>query len=348
MLSKSLIENNIVDEIVVLTEHAPCTETIEIQYNGRLTIHRLFSHRAGAESMFLMPYIKYLFQNICYLRLPNLISNYSPDILLIHSSFHNYPNILTNIILNIKLRMKCKLIADVRDCLLPKKKLKHLEMYDAIIACSQNITNHITKNPILKAKTEFIPVIQEQIDKPSSEEVIKFFKKNNLKPCNYISYVGLIKHKKGVKLLFDAFCILSEKYKDLHLIIAGINKDPKILKEINNHNKIHYIGPISRKDAIILTSNSKLSINLSFSEGMPRICLEALALGVQVALPPNIPEFERQCSSHVVDSKNILEVANKLDKLLKKDHPPKYKIDEHSLTNVLKKYSDLFNKTLNY
>ena len=343
LLSQALIDKYIVDKIVVVTEKIPNKECTEVLQNGRLIIVRLFPHRAGANRQLFLQYVKYIVQNFRYIEIPAIVAKYSIDILLVHSSFHNFPNLLSYSISKVKKNKRCRLVADVRDWQMPVGNLKQLECYDSVVTCSENTYAHVTRHSVLKDKTELIPVIQEEVSQPSNADVEKLLQRFDITTCKYLSYIGLVKAQKGVKLLFDAFSKLADSHKDLHLIVAGTSKDSNLLREITIHPRVHYIGPISRQDALVLASGAQLCANLSDSEGMPRSSLEALALGTRVALPPNIPEFMQYCSEYVVNSINPEDVAKKLDDLLCSSKMVAYPIHKHRLDSVCQKYAELFN-----
>ena len=120
----------------------------------------------------------------------------------------------------------------------------------------------------------------------------------------YIFYAGLIKEEKGVYLLLQSYC--EQLQHDRHkLVLAGHNK-LKTLKatKLLNHPKVLYIGNQDRNNILALMSKAALCVNLSFSEGMPRASLEAIALGRPVALPRGIPEFNKYCSEFIVNEEH--------------------------------------------
>ena len=349
LLSKSLVDRSIVSHVTIVSERVPGFPAKEIIYNGKITVIRLFPNRAGARRQVFLQYIKYSWQNLLYVKLFSLIKESHADVLLVHTSFFNYPNLLSSIVRRISDENRCLLVADVRDWQLPMSKLYQLEAFDKIVACSENVMRHLTNWPALRDKLTLIPVVQETLSKPTQQNRDAFFKKYSLPVCEYISYVGLIKRQKGVELLVDAFRLLTKEMPNLHLILAGINKDPNLLREkMDGESRIHYLGQVSREEALILSYFSKLSANLSASEGMPRTSLEAIAMGGQVALPPNIPEFERHCLEHVVCADDAGVVAEQFQRLITSERGPSYPLEQHDVDNITRLYADIFEAATPY
>lgn len=339
LLSEWLLSNRYAEEISIISEKMPGVKHRECLRGGKLKITRIFPYRAGAELSKSRQYLRYLIQNIQYVGLPDLIRKMAPDILLIHSGFHNYLNLLKFVVPRIK--DQCRCIADVRDHLLPEKSLGQLKSYDNIIACSENILQYLAKTENLMDRVSYIRVMQEPISRLRINAQ-KTLSKYALSKRNYFLYAGLIKAGKGVDLLLQTYQSLRLKGIDTQMVLAGLIKDQKMAAQADKIPGAHLLGSISRDELLDLMSKSILNINLSPSEGMPRVCLEALALGSKVLLPQGIPEFNRFCPDAVSCSSKPDELAEQIIRLVKTEQIQSFPIDEYNIDNVMKEYVSLF------
>lgn len=340
LLVSGLLDRGTVEHVTIITSKVPEAPSSEFFYNGRVHVHRLFPYLAGAARQPWLQYPKYAFQNLQYLRIPGLVRENRIDHVLVHSSFHNYPNLIRFIAGR---GTGISWTADVRDHLMPVSSLSQLEPYDNIVACSRNVLQHVSQRPSLRSKIEHIPVIQEELPQPSKTEIKQFRADRGVASHPYLSYVGLIKPEKGVDLLLDAFEILASRQSELHLVLVGQMKDAGDCRaRIQADSRIHYLGEIPRREVLTLMKGAKLNVNLSPIEGLPRSSLEALELGEQVALPPNIPEFEEYCPEHVVRKRDPQAVASKLRALLCNDKTPDYPVERHRLDFIIPRYKDIF------
>lgn len=343
-LSKALIQRGqVVGNIVILTEKMPGRPRRESQMGGRLIVHRCFPHRAGKAREGWRQYIKYAYQNLQYLRMGALIKQHGVDLVLVHTGFHNNINLMHLTISALRRCFRCVWIGDVRDHLLPKKRLAELEVYDRLIACSDNVLSHLKLDSSLQEKISKIPVILDHPVPANPERIDALIGPFGLIGKRYIVSIGLVKAQKGAGLLCKAFEILAEVHPDLHLVLVGYPKERKeILAQMTKHSRIHCLGGLDRTDALGVLSRACMSVSLSLSEGMPRNCLEAMAMGKQVALPPDIPEFMRYCPEHVVCEKEPLSVSKRLADILSMGVLPSYPLLHHSIENVLGRYERLF------
>jgi glycosyltransferase involved in cell wall biosynthesis len=345
LLSWMLLERGIADRVTIITERVPQAEDSELLYGGQLLVLRSFPHRAGHTRQPLLQYIKYAYQNLQYLGIRGTVSKYDINTVLVHSSFHNFPNLMANVVKKCVSDGNARWIADLRDWLLPQSRFKELGPYHRLIVCSENVMSHIAQSKGLAHKACLIPVIQEPIAAPSSDEVMDFKRRYGLGEYPYISYIGLIKKEKGVDLLLDSFGKIERSFPHIHLVLAGIMKESSsAFRKKLTGARVKYIGELKRRDALIFIAGSRLNINLSPSESLSRSCLEALSLGVQVALPPGIPEFQKHCPENVINSKDPETIATQLERLLTTENMPQYPITAHYPDPVLPQYEEIFSK----
>lgn len=339
-LIHGLLSGGIVKRITVVTERIPGLPNYEPCDVRGIEVIRLFPYRAGGRLNKLSQYARYGIQNLLYALIAYLVLKRRPDVVLIHSSFHNYFNLLTPVVRHISKIVP--VISDVRDHQLPTGRLYQLEYSHALIACSLNVLGHIRKRESLIGRTVHIPVLQEKLE--PRKHAIQTLEKYSLHQVPYLLYAGLIKPDKGIDLLLSAYELLSSRGWGEKLVLVGLAKDSMLLRRALSIPGVRYLGPISRDELLDLMSCSRLVINLSGSEGMPRTSLEAMALGVRVIAPSGIPEFERYCPDSVACSADPELVASQIENLLSKPMQNEYPIDQHATDAVLIQYERLFEK----
>lgn len=344
LLTRCLLDADVIESAVVITESIPDLPAQSVERSGRLKVLRLFAHRASASMGTVRKCVRYGIQNLQYFLLPRIIRSQRPDLLLIHSSFYNQPGTFAWIMKRI---VGCiPAIVDCRDQQLPTSELHRLESYQQIIAASQNIVSHLRQCTALHSRILQIPVIQEPLGVPSVDASNNVLRKFGLRRNRYILFAGLIKASKGIDLLLDSYALYRALLPNpCELAIAGVSKDSMVLARAAAADGTRLLGSVPRIELLTLMQNAAININLSFSEGMPRTSLEALALGARVLLPPGIPEFEQYCGSSIARIRDPRKIAAQLVEIL--DAPPaKYPTENHSVSRVLEMYKGLFEKVL--
>jgi len=334
LLAEELQQNGI--NLTVISEQTKLSLNFkDSEYIG------LFPTRSGKQKQIIKDIIGYAWQNVQYLRLPNLIQERQPNAVLVHTSFYNFPGIFPQVMKRAisQKQPKPKYIADVRDVLLPLKQIKYLSQYDQVIACSENVRDRLISGGLNREKITYIPIPQESIS-VNSVEVDQLLKQLGLEQTPYIFYAGMIKEIKAVDLLLEAFTrFVTPKIPEVKLVLAGYVKttNPRLLKLLEADN-VCYLGNRNRSEILNLMAGASLCVNLSPNEGMPRSCLEALALKRPVLLPPNIPEYMRYCPDFVVNSRDPKVIGEQIIKALSKPEIPAYPIEQHLPETVIKQY----------
>jgi glycosyltransferase involved in cell wall biosynthesis len=219
-----------------------------------------------------------------------------------------------------------------------------LRFFSKIIVCSNNIRNHLSKIGVPSKKVKFIPVIQDAFTLDSKENSYINSIENFSYMRNYIFYAGAIKEEKGLKILLSTFQNhIYPNYPDIKLVIAGLMKttDQTIINALTSKNII-YLGKKKHHEIISLMKNSGVCVNLSKSEGMPRVSLEAIALDKPVLLPRNIPEFDHWCPCNVLRSNKPSEIAKQIIEIMHHKIRCRYPIHNHFPSSVLPGYIQIF------
>lgn len=303
----------------------------------------IFPKWASCERNVLRDIVSYGYQNLMYWRIGAILRREGPRAVLVHSSFHNHPGAF-DLAMSYARRVypRAKFVADVRDRLLRPGKISRLRHYDAVIACSGNVRDHLLSGGLPAARIREIPVIQERLQ-ISGAAVHEVLKKYRLEQQKYILYVGAIKEDKAVdKLLMAYIDHVAPRYPDYTLVLAGLLKsNAGELIRLMRSKKVCHIGNVVRQDALALMKGAELCVNVSPNEGMPRASLEAIALGRPVVLPPNVPEFKQYCGQHVVEELEPRQIADKVIGTLVSGRIADYPIERHYPESVVDAYLDV-------
>lgn len=106
---------------------------------------------------------------------------------------------------------------------------------------------------------------------------------------NHILYAGHINDKKGIFDLLIAFSLISKKYHQWKLIIAGSGNISKLYSLINKYNINHqteFLGWIKEQKKDDIFSNSSIFCLPSYTEGFPMAVLDAWSYGLPVITTP--------------------------------------------------------------
>lgn len=303
----------------------------------------LFPKRAGQARSPFKDYLSYALQNISYLRLEKLIKTTLPKNIIVHSSFYNFPGFFPAIMKRLMRKYpRVRFILDVRDHLVPNRRVKYFADYYSVIACSENIINYLVGAGLTESKLSYIPVIQEHLD-CDDELAQQIGEKYNLGDARYILYAGLIKEEKRVDVLLEVFDrYIRPVMPDVKLVLIGLLKSTSgRLKALLNGEDVLYLGSLSRIDVIGLMANATMCVNLSQIESFSRSSLEAIALGKPVILPPNIPEFTECCADFVVSANEPEIIAKQMITIFESGQIPAYPISRHYPEQVICQYMRL-------
>lgn len=338
LLLDKLTQCSEIASITVLTEASPARPTREVTHDGKVTILRYFPYRAGVEVSDWSRYLKYAVQNLNFLRIPRVCRAHGITHLLVHSSIHNHLSMMPLMLQHIKRRGTIKLIADVRDPKMPQGRLHELSAYDGIIACSDSVWNMLSHRASLLPGTERIPVIID-VSRPSNHMIRSCLERFSLQGINYVFSANGISNEKGTSTLIQAITVLRAQGFEISLVVAGKKRDWSHWHDrAQEEGTLHYIGPVDQSDVFALSLGAAADVNLSTVEGMPRASLEAMAIGSNVLLPPNVPEFARYCPTLVVESTKPEEIALQIRGIIEDRGPQCYPIASHLPASVIRDY----------
>lgn len=125
----------------------------------------------------------------------------------------------------------------------------------------------------------------------------------------YFLFLGEISKWKGVDVLLEAFTIFRQDHPDYRLLLAGPVCDAMLIRE---RPGVTFLGQVSHEKALALIERAEALVLPSRSEGLPRVCLEAIALGTKTVCPPGVPELRRACQEWILSDITAEDVLGKL------------------------------------
>lgn len=213
-------------------------------------------------------------------------------------------------------------ICNVRDAAIFRKaifleQLTYKRM-DSLLAVSKNIGDGLTF---------YYKIAKDKINAVYNGVNLKRF--DNIQDSkarieNSILYVGALRKRKNVSRIIKALSLISDKL-DVHLTIIGQGPEEKNLmalaKDLNLIQKIRFINSIDYDELPKYYRACDLFMLLSFSEGLPKVILEAMASRKPVIasdIPAHRELIQDGQNGFLVDPKNPEQIAEKTALLLTK------------------------------
>ncbi len=182
-----------------------------------------------------------------------------------------------------------------------------------------NYTKEDIANTYHKTSQEIIvtyPSYDESLFKPTKNLTV--LKKYKIKDP-YILFLSSLKPSKNVEGLIRAFKIVSEKNKQLTLVISGkkawqYERIFSLTQELNLEKRVIFTGFVNENEVPVLMSMSKAFILPSFFEGFGIPVLEAMACHVPVVISQvaSLPEVAGEAGIYI-DPKDPTSIARGID-----------------------------------
>lgn len=221
-----------------------------------------------------------------------------PDVMIVHDSLIRFRLPARQVRLA-RTRGEVPVVVDVRAPLESRKHAKFVQKCaSSVISCSESVSLSLKVGNI---KAVEIPILLDAIQ-PNYEAADQLLERHGVaRASKYVLYAGRLKGEKGVVALAESF-LKAPLDPSVKLVLAGVDKLTSAERRRIESPRVLNLGPQSRDLVRGLISRSALVVNVSPSEGLPRLCLEAIQLQVPVVLPPNVPEFLRSDPDLVVHS----------------------------------------------
>ena len=137
-----------------------------------------------------------------------------------------------------------------------------------------------------------------------------------------IIFVGSFKPVKGHQLMIDGFAKFVQKNKDYQLLFVGsgaLESELKTyVKEKQLSNFIQFLGQKSTSELVQLYNKAEIFALNSFSEGFPKVILEALACGCKVISTKvgSVPDILGHNYPFFIEEHTAVSVFNTLEKIV--------------------------------
>ncbi|RDD63156.1 glycosyltransferase family 4 protein [Ferruginivarius sediminum] len=344
LLAQGLVDGGHVGRVEVLTEAHPGCPRTSAERGGRLVVRRAYPYRTGRPDKHWSRYPRYLIENLMFPGL--LLRRWRPgSVLMVHSSFHLYPNTLRWVVALLR-RFRSGgpvMICDVRDPRLPRRRFKELISYDRVVACSRLVERIMGRDDRIAWKLSHIPVLIET-EQPSQAERQAALARHGLKPGGYVFWANGVSRLKNIEVALAAMRQVRARRPNLKLVVAGRCRDwDDSFARAQAEGVMAYIGSLDNREVLALDAEAALVLNVSEVESVPRGTLEAVAVGAPLLFPPNVPEFEAACPDHVADSRDAARLAAQiLDAVEGRTPPACYPLEMHGNAWVLPQYAELF------
>jgi glycosyltransferase involved in cell wall biosynthesis len=193
--------------------------------------------------------------------------------------------------------LRFRALVDVRDNFF---KRASMSAFPAVLFVSQRIGECLAKLVAARRLIYFpVPIDAQQIFANARNRRAG----EPLRP--YLLYVGILHESKGIPELIEAYRSYRAAHgeRSLELLLIGRNhlKHPI---DFTAYPGVRVCGELSAETTHRYIAGAERVILPSKSEGMPRICLEAIVLGVPVVCPPGVAEFDLHCARNVLPAVN--------------------------------------------
>lgn len=208
-----------------------------------------------------------------------------------------------------------RIVCDVRDLLsVPDSRF----FGHSIIAASETIAEKVRQLSIVNPV-----VIPVPLELPSEDRAaIPSLRLLQLPDRPFLVYMGNVAESKGVRELVTAWKESSELYKKFDLVIAGpfFRTEEDLLRLLRSDERIHMIGAVEHEVALEVIQLAAVLVVPSPNEGLPRVCLEAIAVGTPPVCHASVrelhetyPQFTYQLPSPGELASAILTASNTND-----------------------------------
>jgi glycosyltransferase involved in cell wall biosynthesis len=331
LLFQKLLQDNNVQIAVVLAEKEESSPLIlRMGHKGIILrlLPRLGSIDNYVELGHLSKAILIAYRSLALLiLLPIITRTFKINVVHFHSTFGHIRGNRRNYLFEIALKLcRGKKICDVRDARgIPLTG----NLADHYIAASLSIYKQIRNGSHIRdALLQYIPVpIESDLTRGCLSTKVKPLKETL--PKSFFCFVGEMNKVKGIFVLLKAHKQLLESQSyPLSLVLIGRDKTRGNINKYLSKRTI-YLGELPHDNVLQVICNSEFLVLPSFSEGLPRVCLEALALGKPVICPPGIEEFNEYLSDFILKEITVEEIIDKIRTIMSGNPKQIYPVQNH-------------------
>jgi len=327
-IAVELIQRQEIRALTILTERY--SGQPRIHQAGKLTILRLLPTRIAqpqrAYPIHAATYI--LTQGWFASRLPKLVRGRDIDLVHFHTRYASglFPASIR--------RCGVPAVADLRDKLVEPTKL--VGMADRLICCCEGVYQFALAGGFPPDRADLVPLSFTPPTPPTSAQIQQVRDTYGIGDAPYLLFVGDVNENKGVLDLLQAYSQWRSKHSDVGLVIVGVNRMGRMFQnQVDATQGATYLSGQPRKTVLTLMAGAEMVVLPSRSEGLPRVILEAIALGRKVVAPPNIPEFDRHIPDFILPQVDVTTLVETLERVWHLDHTPSFPFSPYCLTGVV-------------
>jgi glycosyltransferase involved in cell wall biosynthesis len=317
-----------IEHVVVLTERMPGHPRQLAQ--GRLEVLRYLPTRTSRpQRRWLLHAISYLFTQIWFaMYLRRLVQRQGIDLVHFHTRYRG------RLFYAALRRSSAPVLADLRDKM--SLTAQFVGVADRVLCCGEGVRRFSVAGGFPAEHTTLIPIPFRRPTVPARELVVGTCRQYGLGGEPYILFVGDITFNKGVYDLLEAFRQWSPEHPNVRLIFVGYNREgDRFVSQAHRSRGVLYLGQVPHEEALILMRGAEIVALPSRSEGLPRVILEAVALGTKVICPPGIPEFEEYLPRFVLHQVDADAIVSTLRAVWSYSGLPSYPLSRHSVNRVV-------------
>ncbi|MFC1868212.1 glycosyltransferase family 4 protein [Thermodesulfobacteriota bacterium] len=281
---------------------------------------------------------------VLLLLLPILTRIFEADVIHFHATFGHINGRYRNLLFEWALKLsRGRKVCDVQD---RRARALHSSLADMFIANSMKIKDEMDNSKNLRgARIEYLPVpialaparggtnISETTDRILPQDA-------------FFCFVGDLWAPKGLYPLLAAHrqLLKSSSYR-LSMVMIGRDKTGGWIRGCLDDRTI-WLGMLPHSDVLHAIERSRFLILPSFSEGIPRVCLEALALGIPIVYPPDIEEFNKYIPAYMLPEITPEAIKEMIQKMLSGNHSQHYPIHHHDARLLYERLRTLYRECL--
>jgi glycosyltransferase involved in cell wall biosynthesis len=259
--------------------------------------------------------------------LPRLVKKLDVDLVHFHTRYRG------RLFRTALQRCHVPLVADLRDQMSDPAELA--QAADRLLCCSEGVRRFAIQGGFPQDRISLVPIPFIPPEKPSPERVASIRRRYQLDRVPYLLFVGDMTYNKGVYDLLEAYRLWQHP-DPVRLVFAGANREStRFLDRVQQTQGAIYLGRVPHEDVLVLIHSAEIVILPSRSEGLPRVILEAVALGTKVLCPPAIPEFDEHLPWFVLPQISPEAIVEGLNAVRSSTRVPSYPLGEHSVNHVV-------------
>lgn len=334
-VAPELSQREEVSGVTILTERVP-GRSQQAQDAGVRVLRCLPARIAGVQRQWPVHAASYLLTQLWFaLRLPCVARRCKADLVHFHTRYRG------PLFRDALRRCRLPVIADLHDKMSHPEALAHVA--DRLLCCGQGVQEFAVAGGFPRARTELVPLPFTPPVAASPQAVLEVRERHGLGNARYLLFVGDITRNKGVYELLEAHRQWRMRQLEVALVLAGPNREgSRFLERLRRAEGAVYLGPVPHHDVLALMQGAEVVLLPSRSEGLPRVILEAVALGRRVVCPPGVPEFEHHLPEYALPDVSTEAILHVLENIWGRGDTPQYPFATHQVDHAVDKMVSVY------